>query len=709
MLPRLSRVLVVSTCILMHSVCIHAAQRSLEQITQDNKGAIVFLSTKVTLPTGEVKEFTGTGFLLNEKGYVLSASHVLSEGGVYDKAEVLGSPLTRYGHLWPLDVIIDDHSADLLLLKFKDVGVKWASVTLGAPDEVVEGGTLYVLGFPMSYDLGVKRGELSNKSGPGASWITTVPLNHGDSGAPVFDSDGRVVALVVSGVSNANGIAFCLPLNFALRHVQIAGVTLPVPAPAGWARSPQPLSPPDGAVLTNSPRRLRLQWTEVANARSYRVQLQVQDPIDSSWFPHPRALGERVVSSTRFNLEFIGSQPGRWRVAAIGSQGEEGEYSAWSYFAFEDSTAPIPGTEGLPFSPTVTLRYTYKHEGNQCDGHFFGDGLGRWAEVTLGDNDCVETYYSFQQESREGDIVLLHDLGRGYYVQLPLSGGWATLGTSENGPFVNIHHVERVGDQSIDDEQSTAPAASVDLLKEEKENRLTTYTFSKEAVLGEASLVRVPSKITLEHSRGQNNTRINLILDLSDLQKNAPELVDATALPTDSCARPGENIVARIWRNEITIENDLASIAIDGDIEIWTCLEVLGSQIKTRVAEQHFRVGLPFRFVKSLTNKVDLVLEDRMITLSGNLTGVTEGVLKDRILPDLAAEARSSLGRIIKPDICKSVLPVTLAELNPTLSQVRLLSDSGNLAAICEMRINGNDETTARLVQTLRNGESGLE
>jgi hypothetical protein len=313
-----------------------SGQVTLEKIVSDNKDAMVFLRTKVTLPTGEVQESTGTGFLLDAEGYVLTASHVLSPAGIYDKSEVSGTIKTRYGQSWPMDVIEDNSRRDLLLLKFKNVDIKWSTVSLGAPTQTPIGAKLFVLGYPLTEDLAAKEGSLSNKNGPGGSWTTTVPLNLGDSGAPVFDDKGSVVAIVVSGVPEARGIAYCLPLNYAASLLSITGVTLATELPAPKPARPRLLSPTDGATLTGFPREVKLDWAQVPGSRSYRLQLEIQHPQTSAWHPHPNALGDRVVGAPPFNLEFIGGQPGRWRVAAISEEGEQGEFSAWSYFTFED-------------------------------------------------------------------------------------------------------------------------------------------------------------------------------------------------------------------------------------------------------------------------------------------------------------------------------------------------------------------------------------
>jgi S1-C subfamily serine protease len=200
-------------------------QVTLDKIASDNKDAMVFLRTKITLPTGEIRESTGTGFLLNSEGYVLTASHALPPAG-YDRAEISGSIKTRHGQSWPMDVIEDNPRRGLLLLKFKDVDIKWSAVSLGLPTQTPVGAKLFALGYPLTEDLAAREGSLSNKNGPSGSWTTTVPLNLGDSGTPIFNDKGQVIAIVVSDIPDARGIAYCLPLNYAAELLSVARATL---------------------------------------------------------------------------------------------------------------------------------------------------------------------------------------------------------------------------------------------------------------------------------------------------------------------------------------------------------------------------------------------------------------------------------------------------------------------------------------------------
>ena len=68
--------------------------------------------------------------------------------------------------------------------------------------------------------------------GPSGAWITDIDLNPGDSGAPVFDRDGYVIAMVVSGLQQADGVKFILQITFSANLLALVGlerIALPPP------------------------------------------------------------------------------------------------------------------------------------------------------------------------------------------------------------------------------------------------------------------------------------------------------------------------------------------------------------------------------------------------------------------------------------------------------------------------------------------------
>jgi hypothetical protein len=97
---------------------------------------------------------------------------------------------------------------------------------------------------------------------------------------------------------------------------------------------PSPLVPPNGAVLTNLSRSLKLSWAGPPEPSIYLLEVQAQNSQGGTWHLLT-GLKPLVVRDTSFTLEFIGSQHGRWRVRRITGSGEQGKPSAWQYFYYE--------------------------------------------------------------------------------------------------------------------------------------------------------------------------------------------------------------------------------------------------------------------------------------------------------------------------------------------------------------------------------------
>jgi len=91
---------------------------------------------------------------------------------------------------------------------------------------------------------------------------------------------------------------------------------------------PTLLSPADGTRFNQFPRTVTLAWERVPGARGYRVEIQYKS---NDWSP----LGPvRSVPSTTYTFDFVGAQPGRWRVWAVDAEGKEGPKSGWWEFSF---------------------------------------------------------------------------------------------------------------------------------------------------------------------------------------------------------------------------------------------------------------------------------------------------------------------------------------------------------------------------------------
>jgi S1-C subfamily serine protease len=201
------------------------------------RNATVFLKADSENPkTGAITRQTGTGFIIKETGYVLTAYHVVkaNEGWALTISGAIGSAEAP-----PLGLILrdSDPQQDVALLKFKQTNLNLTPVFIGNSDVVPQGLKLCSAGFPANdkyqYEFESSEGPLSGTGGPDGRWTTQMPSNPGESGAPVFTIDGIVVALKYGGDSSLKDLNVLTPINFASRLLGLANVTVVLPRQTG--------------------------------------------------------------------------------------------------------------------------------------------------------------------------------------------------------------------------------------------------------------------------------------------------------------------------------------------------------------------------------------------------------------------------------------------------------------------------------------------
>src|ERR1700694_1054319 len=98
--------------------------------------------------------------------------------------------------------------------------------------------------------------------------------------------------------------------------------------------SPELLSPASGEVFGHFPRRTTLRWHPVPVAASDRVQWDYKD--DQGWASevHKFLWASFESLETSYTFDFVGAQPGRWRVWAVDIEGNVGPMSEWRVFRY---------------------------------------------------------------------------------------------------------------------------------------------------------------------------------------------------------------------------------------------------------------------------------------------------------------------------------------------------------------------------------------
>lgn len=162
----------------------------------------------------------GSGFIINEDGYVITNQHVI-DGAQKIKVTVGLSPRE-----YDAEIVGSDEPLDIALLKIKSdekEKITWPFLPLGDSDKLRLGDNVMALGSPLGLVQSVNVGIVSHKHRGGirpsgrdlyAELIQLqIPINPGNSGGPVLDDSGRVVGVSESILASGQAIAFCLPIN----------------------------------------------------------------------------------------------------------------------------------------------------------------------------------------------------------------------------------------------------------------------------------------------------------------------------------------------------------------------------------------------------------------------------------------------------------------------------------------------------------------
>ena len=170
---------------------------------------------------------TGSGFVLDKDGYILTNAHVV------DGAKEAGVRFTEESSLVEAEVVGTDLSTDLAVLKVDpDDAPKLTPLKLGDSTKLRVGDPVIAIGNPFGYDRTVTTGIVSalqrQISAPNNFQIdnviqTDASINPGNSGGPLIDARGEVVGInsqiATGGSSGSVGIGFAVPVSTAKQIV----------------------------------------------------------------------------------------------------------------------------------------------------------------------------------------------------------------------------------------------------------------------------------------------------------------------------------------------------------------------------------------------------------------------------------------------------------------------------------------------------------
>ena len=215
-----------------------------EAVAQKVSPSVVGISTKYTYTSytnsffgwgGSSQSYeassVGTGFIVDERGYILTNAHVVNDGDTNSITVSLYD-----GDTAEAEVLYSNSALDLAIIKIDAEGKDLVVAELGDSDEVNVGSYAAAIGNPLglAFERSMSQGIISglnrsitvtNESTGGTTTMegliqTDATINDGNSGGPLLNSKGQVIGVNSARASRGENMGFAIPINVAKPIVQ---------------------------------------------------------------------------------------------------------------------------------------------------------------------------------------------------------------------------------------------------------------------------------------------------------------------------------------------------------------------------------------------------------------------------------------------------------------------------------------------------------
>lgn len=207
-----------------------ADEQATIEIFERSKGSVVYITTRArvvdfwTRNVQSVPRGTGSGFIWDEQGHVVTNLHVIA--GAADATVQLSD-----GRDYPADLVGASPAHDLAVLRIRVPLNAPLAVPIGSSADLRVGQKVFAIGNPFGLDWTLTTGIVSalDRSLPGEDGSiishliqTDAAINPGNSGGPLLDSAGRLIGVntaIFSPSGASAGVGFAVPVDTVNRVV----------------------------------------------------------------------------------------------------------------------------------------------------------------------------------------------------------------------------------------------------------------------------------------------------------------------------------------------------------------------------------------------------------------------------------------------------------------------------------------------------------
>jgi len=170
------------------------------------------------------REGTGSGSIIDQKGYVLTNYHVIKDANELSVTLADGSNYRG-------DIIGVDPENDLAVIKFDPQSRRLSTIAFGSSANLRVGQKVLAIGNPFALDRTLTTGIVSGLGRPVRTDMgllikemiqTDASINPGNSGGPLLNSKGEMIGIntmIYSPSGGSVGIGFAVPVDTARRVV----------------------------------------------------------------------------------------------------------------------------------------------------------------------------------------------------------------------------------------------------------------------------------------------------------------------------------------------------------------------------------------------------------------------------------------------------------------------------------------------------------
>lgn len=204
----------------------------LEDIVYEEDYSKAVISDKFSLvykperPVVIEQKSSGSGFAIASNGIIVTNFHVI-DGGKSIKVRGLNSDFNK---TYSAKILVSDKTNDLAIIQIDDYNfTSLGSIPFTIKTELAGvGENIFVLGYPLRASMGdeikLTNGIISSKSGFQGeinSYQISAPVQPGNSGGPLFDSQSNLIGIINAKHIGAENVSYAVKVNYLTNLIDL--------------------------------------------------------------------------------------------------------------------------------------------------------------------------------------------------------------------------------------------------------------------------------------------------------------------------------------------------------------------------------------------------------------------------------------------------------------------------------------------------------